>query len=82
MQHPVGYALGPHGEILLSSFWGLLLNPWMFWQYLHNMIGAVVTASFVMASVGAFYLLVKRDGAVRPNVRARGRDRGHRRHRV
>jgi cytochrome bd ubiquinol oxidase subunit I len=22
---------------------GLLLNPWIFWQYLHNMIGAVVT---------------------------------------
>ncbi|HTQ55519.1 MAG TPA: cytochrome ubiquinol oxidase subunit I [Bryobacteraceae bacterium] len=60
MQHPVGYILGPHGEILLSSFWGLLLNPWLFWQYLHNMTGAVVTGSFVMAAVGAFYLLVKR----------------------
>ena len=78
MQHPVGYALGPHGEILLSSFWALLLNPWLFWQYLHNMIGAVVTGSFAMAAVGAFYLLVKRDGAVRANVRARRRDRGHR----
>jgi cytochrome bd-type quinol oxidase subunit 1 len=32
----------------------------LFWQYLHNMIGSVVTASFVMASVGAFYLLSKR----------------------
>jgi cytochrome d ubiquinol oxidase subunit I len=60
MQHPVGYALGPHGEILLSSFWALLLNPWLLWQYLHNMIGAVVTGSFAMAAVGAFYLLVKR----------------------
>ena len=61
MQHPVGYVLGPHGEILLSSFWALLLNPWLLWQYLHNMIGAVVTGSFAMAAVGAFYLLVKRD---------------------
>jgi cytochrome d ubiquinol oxidase subunit I len=60
MQHPVGYALGPRGEILLSSFWGLLLNPWLLWQYLHNMFGAVVTGSFAMAAVGAFYLLVKR----------------------
>ena len=50
----------PYGEILLSSLWGLLLNPWLFWQYLHNMIGSVVTASFVMASVGAFYLLTRR----------------------
>jgi len=60
MQHPVGYALGQRGEILLSSFWGLLLNPWIVWQYSHNMIGAVVTASFAMAAVGSFYLLVKR----------------------
>jgi cytochrome bd ubiquinol oxidase subunit I len=57
MQHPVGYTLGPKGEILLTSFSALLFNPWVGWQYLHNMIGAVVTACFVMAAVGAFYLL-------------------------
>lgn len=57
MQHPVGYTLGPNGQILLSSFWALLFNPWVGWQYLHNMIGAVVTACFVMSAVGAFYLL-------------------------
>jgi cytochrome bd ubiquinol oxidase subunit I len=57
MQHPTGYRVGADGQILLDSFWGLLLNPWIHWQYLHNMIGSVVTASFVMASIGAFYLL-------------------------
>ncbi|MCC7497740.1 MAG: cytochrome ubiquinol oxidase subunit I [Bryobacterales bacterium] len=57
MQHPVAYTLGPNGEILLSSFWGLLLNPWILWQYLHNMTGSVMTAAGVMASIGAFYLL-------------------------
>jgi cytochrome d ubiquinol oxidase subunit I len=57
MQHPVGYTLGPNGEIILSSFWALLLNPWAIWQYLHNMTGSVITACFVMASVGSFYLL-------------------------
>ena len=60
MQHPVGYVAGPNGEFLLSSFARLLLNPWIFWQYLHNMIASVVTASFVMAGLGAFYLLAKR----------------------
>jgi cytochrome bd ubiquinol oxidase subunit I len=60
MQHPVGYAAGPNGEILLGSFARLLLNPWIFWQYLHNMIASVVTASFVMAGLGAFYLLAKK----------------------
>jgi len=57
MQHPVAYSLGQNGEISLASFWGLLLNPWAIWQYAHNMSGAVITGSFVMASIGAFYLL-------------------------
>jgi cytochrome d ubiquinol oxidase subunit I len=57
MQHPTGYRIGPNGEVLLSSFAAIFTNPWLFWQYLHNMIGAVVTGSFVMAAVGAFYLL-------------------------
>ena len=35
------------GEIHLTSFSALLLNPWALWQYLHNMGGAVVTGSFV-----------------------------------
>jgi cytochrome bd ubiquinol oxidase subunit I len=63
MQHPVGYTLGPNGAIELSSFWALLLNAWAFWQYAHTMIGAVQTGCFVMAGVGAFYLLTKRDEA-------------------
>jgi cytochrome d ubiquinol oxidase subunit I len=41
----------------VTSFWGLLLNPWGLLQYMHNMTGAVVTGSFVVAAVGAFYLL-------------------------
>jgi cytochrome d ubiquinol oxidase subunit I len=61
MQHPVGYALGPNGEIQLSSFWALLLNKWALAQYAHTMLGAVQTGCFVMAAVGAFYILDKRD---------------------
>jgi len=57
MQHPVGYAMSPDGSLELSSFWQLLLNPWAWWQYAHNMSGAVITGAFGMASVGAFYLL-------------------------
>jgi cytochrome d ubiquinol oxidase subunit I len=57
MQHPVGYFKGADGSVQLSSFWALVLNPWAWWQYAHNMSGAVITGSFVMASVGAFYLL-------------------------
>src|ERR1700683_3233179 len=61
MQDPTGYALGPGGRFQLESFWGLLLNPWAVWQYAHTMLGAVQTGCFVMAAVGAFYLLAGRD---------------------
>ncbi len=57
MQHPVGFVAAPDGSVQLSSFWELVLNPWAWWQYAHNMSGAVITGAFVMASVGAFYLL-------------------------
>lgn len=61
MQHPTGYRLGANGEIELASFWDLLLNKWALWQYAHTMLGAVQTGCFVMAAVGAFYLLTRRD---------------------
>jgi len=57
MQHPVAYDRLPNGQFEVVSFWQLLLNPWGLLQYAHNMTGAVVTGSFVMAAVGAFYLL-------------------------
>jgi cytochrome d ubiquinol oxidase subunit I len=57
MQHPVGYVLGAGGQFSLDSFWDLMLNPWGLWQYAHTMVGSVVTAAFVMASIGAFYVL-------------------------
>ncbi len=60
MQRPVGYAVGPGGEVRLTSFAALLTNPWLRWQYPHTMIGAVMTGSTVMAAVGAFYLIVGR----------------------
>ncbi len=57
MQHPVGHSLGPDGAIRLESLWGLLLNPWVGWQYLHTMIGSVITACFVTAAIGSFYVI-------------------------
>jgi len=63
MQHPVGYRIAEDNKIVLESFWALLLNPWLPWMYLHTMIGSVVTAAFVMASIGAYYLLARRHEA-------------------
>jgi cytochrome d ubiquinol oxidase subunit I len=61
MQHPVAYQMLPNGTFQVSSFWGLMTNPWAWRQYMHNMCGAVVTGAFVMSSVGALYILQKRD---------------------
>jgi cytochrome d ubiquinol oxidase subunit I len=57
MQHPVAYTRLPDGTFQPTSFWGVLLNPWGLIQYMHTMSGAVITGSFVMAGLGAFYLL-------------------------
>jgi cytochrome d ubiquinol oxidase subunit I len=57
MQHPVGYTVNPDGSFSLAGLTALLTNPWLIWQYLHNMTAAVVTASAVMTALGAFYLL-------------------------
>jgi cytochrome d ubiquinol oxidase subunit I len=61
MQNPVGYRVLENGNIQLDDYWAVLLNPWMFAQYAHNMGGAVVCGSFVMAGLGAYYLLAGRD---------------------
>ena len=61
MQYPVAYRVGANGRIELASTWGLLLNKWALWEYVHTMLGAVQTGCFVMAAVGAFYLLTYRD---------------------
>jgi cytochrome d ubiquinol oxidase subunit I len=57
MQHPVAYDRLPNGQFQVLGFWQLLMNPWGLLQYAHNMTGAVITGSFVMSAVGAFYLL-------------------------
>jgi cytochrome d ubiquinol oxidase subunit I len=62
MQHPVSYRIvGDHVE--LTSLWGLLSNPYLRWQYPHVIAGSMVTASMVVAGIGAFYLLARRHDA-------------------
>src|SRR3954452_20738677 len=57
MQHPAGHEVGPTGVLQLAGYWAFLLNPWAVAQYAHNMTAAVVTGSFVMAAVGAYYAI-------------------------
>ena len=57
MQHPVAYQRAPDGSLHLESLAGLLGNPWAWAQYAHNQLAALVTASFVVSAVGAYWLL-------------------------
>jgi cytochrome d ubiquinol oxidase subunit I len=59
MQHPVAYTVS-HNKAQLNSLWGLLTNPWLGWIYAHNMSGAAITGAFVLAAMGAMYLLLDR----------------------
>jgi cytochrome bd ubiquinol oxidase subunit I len=61
MQHPVGYTITPSGVIELTSLPAVLLSPWAWWQFLHVLCGAMVAGGFVMAGIGAYYLLSKRE---------------------
>jgi cytochrome d ubiquinol oxidase subunit I len=60
MQHPVGHQLTNEGNLELVSFWQFVLSPWALWQYAHTMTAAVITASFVMAAIGAAWTLLGR----------------------
>jgi cytochrome d ubiquinol oxidase subunit I len=55
MQHPVGHRVALDGTFQIASLFTYLLNPWALVEYAHNMIAAVVTASFVVCAVGAYY---------------------------
>ena len=57
MQYPVGYEILENGKFVLTNFSALFSNPWLWPSYLHNQAASLVTASFVVAAIGAFYIL-------------------------
>jgi cytochrome d ubiquinol oxidase subunit I len=57
MQYPVGYAVAADGTLQIARLSAFLLSPWALVQFLHNQIASVVTGAFVMAGVGAYWLL-------------------------
>lgn len=60
MQHPVGFEILENGKYVLDNFAALFNNPWLFPAFLHNQMASLVTSSFVVASIGAFYILRKK----------------------
>lgn len=57
MQYPVGYEILENGKFILNNFGALFSNPWLLPSYLHNQAASLITSSFVVAAIGAFYIL-------------------------
>jgi len=61
MQHPVGHGIGEDGTLYLADIGAYVTNPWAFIEFAHNQAAALVTGSFALAALGAFYTLADRN---------------------
>jgi cytochrome d ubiquinol oxidase subunit I len=57
MQHPVGYEILDNGKYVLNNFSAIFNNPWLLPAFLHNQLASLTTSAFVVASIGAYYIL-------------------------
>lgn len=59
MQHPVGYTIR-NGRAEMADFGALLMNPQLFFEYGHVVLGALLTGATIITGLAAFQLLKKR----------------------
>jgi cytochrome bd ubiquinol oxidase subunit I len=64
MQHPVAYRIAPNGKIELVNLVGMMFQPYALWQAAHVLTACVLAGSFVVAGIGAYYLLSGRELAI------------------
>jgi cytochrome bd ubiquinol oxidase subunit I len=57
MQHPVGHGMSEDGTLHIADLGAYLGNSWALIQFAHNQAAALVTGSFVVVALGAFYTL-------------------------
>ena len=57
MQHPVGHTVDGSGVLVIQDLGAYLLNEWALIQFAHNQAAALVTGTFAVTAVGAFYAL-------------------------
>ncbi len=63
MQNPVGYAI-QNGRAVMTSFWALVTNPNLPYQFLHVLAAGVTTAGFIVLGFSAWHLLKNKTGAL------------------
>jgi len=55
-QTPAGYKI-VEGKAMLTSFWAAALNPSIAQRYTHTIAGCIIAGAFIVAAIGAWYLL-------------------------
>ncbi|HEV2567570.1 cytochrome ubiquinol oxidase subunit I [Sphingomonas sp.] len=69
MQTPVGFSVGPTGQLLpTGSWWEIIFNPSFPYRFAHTVTAAYLTTALVVGAVGAFHLLRERHGKGAPSV--------------
>jgi len=63
MQNPVGYAI-ENGRAVMTSFWALVTNPNLPFQFLHVLADGITTAGFIVLGFCAWHLLKNKEGAL------------------
>lgn len=59
MQTPTAYTV-VGGRAVLNNFWAAVFNPSTLPRYLHTVVASILSGSFFMAGISAWYLLKKR----------------------
>ena len=58
MQTPVGFSIGPTGQLLpTGSWWDIIFNPSFPYRFAHTVTAAYLTTALVVGAVGAWHLL-------------------------
>ncbi|MGA2489406.1 MAG: cytochrome ubiquinol oxidase subunit I [Anaerolineales bacterium] len=63
MQNPVGYAI-ENGRAVMTSFWALVTNPNLPYQFLHVLSAGIATAGFIVLGFSAWHLVKNKSAAL------------------
>jgi cytochrome d ubiquinol oxidase subunit I len=60
MQAPVGYVL-ENGRAVMTNFWALIFNPYVWHQFPHVIFSGFTTAAFFVIGISGFHLAKKKE---------------------
>jgi cytochrome bd ubiquinol oxidase subunit I len=61
MQNPVGYTLEGTTKAVMTNFLSLIMNPYLYGQFVHTLAAAFATASFFVIAISAYHLWRRKD---------------------